>query len=74
MFGWGKSKNKAEKAAQQDQIEPVELPEATSEAVESSLESTQVQTQATIEPHDAQHTDVGVLGAHHYFDLQPQRQ
>ena len=60
MFGWGKSKNKAEKAAQQDQIEPVELPEATSEAVESSLESTQVQTQATIEPVDVSSNDVAV--------------
>ena len=37
MFGWGKSKNKAEKAAQQDQIEPVELPEATSEASTDSI-------------------------------------
>ena len=60
MFGWGKSKNKAEKAAQQDQIEPVELPEATSEAVESSLESTEVQTQAAVEPVDVSSNDVAV--------------
>ena len=60
MFGWGKSKNKAEKAAQQDQIEPVELPEATSEAAESSLESTEVQTQAAVEPVDVSSNDVAV--------------
>ena len=38
MFGWGKSKNKAEKAAQQDQIETVDASEESSEAVVDSPE------------------------------------
>lgn len=55
MFGWGKSKNKAEKAAQQDQIESVDASEQTSEAVVDSLtaQAPEVQPPAPVEKTEA---------------------